>query len=224
MGAIKIIIVDDHALFRVGERAVITKDLPNATILGDYSSGEELLVHLNSGVLPDLVLLDIIMPNMTGIEVAGILKNDYPDVKIIMLSSEVETNTVQELLDIGINGYLSKMAVNEDLVNAISAVMTGNLYYGRDIAKIMYDIHLSKSGEVNKQLCKKTAKYQELTNREIEIVKLYCDGFTAKEIAEKLFVSERTVSNHKANIMQKLGFQNTVDLVKYAIQEKIIVL
>ncbi len=223
MKPIKIIIVDDHALFRIGERAVITEDLPDAQILAEYSSGEELLVHLQSGVLPDIVLLDIVLEGMTGVEVAKVLKEKYPDIKIIILSSEIEPALVVELLDIGINAYLSKLSVKKDLVNAIRSVNKGNLFYGKNIAHIIYDsVAAVENKKEKKTLWRRKEKKCELSDREEQIIRLFCDGFSMKEIAEKLSVSKRTIENHKSNIMKKMDFKTSVDIIKYAVKHGII--
>ncbi len=216
---IKLIIVDDHALYRLGERTVITEKLPNVTILKECSSGIEFFEYLKDGEQPDLILLDIVMPGMTGIEVARKLRKTHPNIKIMMLSSEVEPEIIYEILEIGVEGYLSKLAVKEDLATAIQNVMIGNHFYGQDISVIIYDAYIAKQNNPNKPH-EKVA----FTEREMEIIELLCEGMIVKEIAQKLNISKRTVDNHKAKIMSKLGFHSTVELVKYAIKEGIIIL
>ncbi|MDO5665894.1 MAG: response regulator, partial [Bacteroidia bacterium] len=104
MSEIKIIIVDDHTLFRVGLKSVINERMPNVSILAEYSSGKEFLVHLENNTKPDLILLDIIMSEISGIEIAKVVKKYFSDIKILVISSEVTTKTITELLDIGVNG------------------------------------------------------------------------------------------------------------------------
>lgn len=223
MNAFNIILVDDHALYRLGVKTVISEKLPEASIIGEYGSGKELFVHLDNGVIPEVIILDIIMPEMTGLEISKILKKTYPEIKIIILSSEADAETIQELLDINVNGYLSKLVVKEDLANAVRAVMEGNHFYGQDIAKILYDIYVAKKMKKSKiNIFFKAGKKVALTEREKEIIRLFCEGIGAKDIALLLKLSIRTVNNHKFKIMQKLGFNNNIDLVKYAIKEKII--
>ncbi len=227
MEKINIIIVDDHALYRLGEQAVIKEKLPQATILGEFNSGQALLVHLENNLLPDVVLLDIIMPGINGIETAKIIREKYPQIKIVMLSSEVAPEIINKLIDIGVDGYLSKLAVKEDLANAILTVCDNNLYYGQDISRIIYDTYIAQS--VKKNTRKSQVRIQNnnkvaFTNKEEEIIKLLCDGLTIQEIADKSDISKRTVETHKSNIMQKLGFRSSIELVKYAIKEGIVIL
>ncbi len=225
---LKLIIVDDHALYRLGERSVIKEKIPKAKILADYGSGQELLVGLRSGLLPDIVLLDIVMPGISGIETAKKIKEDYPEIKIIMLSSEVAPEIINEILDIGVNGYLSKLAVKDDLADAIKSVSEGNLFYGQDIARIIYDTYISQSVEIPSPrksfFSLKKSEKKLFTEREKQVIEFLCEGITTKEIAAKLNVSKRTVDTHKSNIMQKLGFYSTVELVKYAIKEGMVTL
>lgn len=223
MNAFNIILVDDHALYRLGVKTVISEKLPEASIIGEYGSGKELFVHLDNGVIPEVIILDIIMPEMTGLEISKILKKTYPEIKIIILSSEADAETIQELLDINVDGYLSKLVVKEDLANAVKAVMEGNHFYGQDIAKILYDIYVAKKMKKSKiNIFFKAGKEVALTEREKEIIRLFCEGIGAKDIAQLLKLSIRTVNNHKFKVMQKLGFNNNIDLVKYAIKENII--
>ncbi len=223
---IKVIIVDDHALYRLGERAVITEKLPQVSILAEYGSGQELLVHLSKGIMPDIILLDIVMPGISGIETAQQIRVKYPDIKIIMLSSEVAPEMINTLIDIGVNGYLSKLAVKDDLTNAILTVCDDNLFYGQDVSRIIYDMYIAKSVNKPSKPALTPTKNEDnlLTTKEEEVIRLLCDGLPVKAIADKLSVSNRTVETHKHNIMQKLGFHSTIELTKYAIAEGIIVL
>ncbi len=223
MNTIKIIITDDHALFRLGERTVITQNLPQAEILAEYGSGEELLIYLKNGIHPDIILLDVLMQGMNGIEVAKILKKKYPHIKIIILSSEIATKTVNTLLSIGVDAYLSKLTINNDLTKAIESVMEGELFYGKEITKIAYDLFLSKQ-RAKLQKAHPSILQNPLTERETEIIKLYCDGIPSRKIAEQLFISQKTVENHKSNVMKKMGFESNVDLIRYAIKAGIITL
>lgn len=217
MNNLKIIMVDDHDLFRLGVRSVITNKLPQVTILAEYSSGEELLQELAESEKPHIILLDIIMSGISGIETARQLKKKYPDIKIIMLSSEVASEIINELLDIGVDGYLSKLVLKEDLAEAILSVAEGEIYYGQDITHIMYNAYIAERGKKSKQKV-------HITEREREVIELLCEGITMKEIADRLNISKRTIDTHKSNIMQKLGFHSTIELVKYAIKEGIVVL
>lgn len=226
---VKIILVDDHALFRDGVYSSLQKtdNLP-VDIIGEAGSGAEFFMLLSPDNLPDLVLLDIVLPDMSGVEIARRLKKEYPGVKIIMLSAEVSEELITELLDIGVEGYLSKMARKEDIQTALRTVIGGCQYFGRSVAKMMYDIYLAQQQERKAPMSKSAVTEKDilskeqpafLTDREKKIVRLLCDGLQIKEVAKELNISPRTVETHKSKILLKLGFSRTTDLVKFAIKE-----
>ena len=163
----------------------------------------------------DLVLLDINLPDMDGVEIARRLRNEYPSVKILTISCLNTEEIVQQLVDIGIEGFISKQEGGvEDIIHAVSAIMDGYEYYGSDISKILFQIYVSK---------KNTADVtQEFSSREKEIIELCRKGLLAKEIAEKLNISVSTVNNHKSHIFSKLNINSTVEMVQYALDKKII--
>lgn len=210
MEKIRTIIVDDHQLVRIGIRMSLTS-CKNIEIVGEAASGVELLNLLES-IETDVVLLDIIMPEMSGIETTKILKEKYPNIKILIISAESSEDVIVTLMELGIDGFISKQAHPSEIAKAITEIFNGGNYYGSDISKIINSIKIAK------QNCNTI----ELTSRENEIVKLLCDGLSAKEIAEQLFIANRTVEIHKENIFKKLGFRNSVELVKYAIKNKIV--
>lgn len=228
MEKIKIAIVDDHALFRLGVKSVINKTITEATLVGDYSSAEEFLIALQQGATkPDIILLDILMDGLNGIDTAKILREKYPNIKIIVLSSEIEEDTILTMVDIGVDGYLSKMVVEADLKKAINTVMNNSIFYGKDISRILFSIWQEKkqnSPKLKRNLLLKTEKEfnNTLTDREYDVIEMLCEGASSNEVAQKLHISPRTVERHRANIMEKLGFHNIVDLVKYAINKGIV--
>ncbi len=227
------IIVDDHTLYREGIRSVIQK-MTNSPIkiVDEAGSGAEFFLHLSEEALPDLVLLDIILPDMSGVEIARRLKTEYPQIKIIMLSSEVSEELISEVIEIGVEGYLSKLANKEDLEAAITTVIGGSQFIGRNVAKMMYDIYLNRQHQHSQSATKKTwfGKSSKeghdavFTEREKEIIRLLCDGLQIKEVADKLNISPRTVETHKSKILAKLGFSRLTDLIKYAIKEGLTVI
>lgn len=221
----KIVLIDDHSLFRIGVKAVIAEGASESDVVAEYDSGEEFLEDIGHESLPDLVILDIIMPGLNGVEVAKRLRILYPKVKIMMLSTEVSGEIIEELLDIGVNAYLSKLVVKDELNNAIKKVLEGEHFFGQDIARIMYGVYKTNQEKVkNATLPWKKNKLIQLTNREKDLIEELCSGKTIKEIAEDLTVSPKTVSNHKFNIMKKLGFHSSVELVKYAVKKGIVTL
>lgn len=220
---VSVVLVDDHALYRVGVRSVIEALSPTVEIIAECPSGAEFYALLEINIIPDLVLLDIFLPDTTGIEIAHFLKRKYPEMKVIMLSSEVSEESVSQLLEIGVEGYLSKLAQMSDLEKAIRTVLGGNHYYGQSIAKIMYDVYVAKKHDAKPKKNIFIRKDEQiLTNREIEIVRLLCDGYQAKEVAEKLNTSVRTIETHKTNVLRKLGFNNIAEVIKYAVKNGIV--
>ena len=158
-----------------------------------------------------MLLLDIVMPNESGIQLLHFLRKNYPDLPVLMLSSITSAEIVQEAIQIGAKGFLSKSTDEEDIIEAVEMVFRGAPYYGKDIARILYDVSLSKS-----------LKPEILTPREQEIVSLCSEGITCCQIADKLHISVRTVETHKTAIFRKLGIRNSVELVRYAFSHGII--
>ena len=211
---IKIIVVDDHSLFRMMLKSTFQTDYPDICVTGEVETGEELF-----RILPrtpaDLVLLDINLPDIWGVEVARRLHKGYPDLKILAVSAENTSETVQAMIEVGINGFISKQRSSSDeLAEAIRSVMSGVEYFGRDISAIMFDVYVAKK--------KTSVVTAEFTPREREIILLSRDGLMCKEIADRLNISINTVNNHKKNIFQKLGINNTMEMVQYALKTGII--
>ena len=211
---ISIILVDDHELFRLGVKTAIESRHPDIRIAGEAESGEALFRLLETTAV-DLVLLDIILPDMSGVEIARRLKKERPELKILAISSENTVTVTEALLDVGINGFISKRMGGVDmLADAIRSIMSGFEYFGKDISDIIYRIYVSK---------KKTAEATaEFTEQEKKIIELCRDGLQSKQIADRLCVSPRTVDNHKNNIFRKLGINSTVEMVQYALKNGII--
>ena len=208
--SIDIILVEDHPLFRMGIKAALTANSDAIRIIGEADTGKSfysLMVMLN----PSLVLLDIRLPDIGGVEIATWLRQRYPQVKILVLSSETNENTIVELVSVGIDGFISKQEPTSELILAIESVMSGIAYFGKDVSKIIHDISIAKG----------TSPVQ-FTDRELEIIKLCAEETTGRKIAERLNISCRTVETHKANIFQKLGINSTVELIRYAVQTGII--
>jgi DNA-binding NarL/FixJ family response regulator len=218
----RIILVDDHALYRIGLRTTIAAMDGQPIIIGECASGSELRMLLQQNIISNLVILDIRMPDESGIDIARRMKSEYPQIKIIMLSSEVTAETVNELLEIDVEGYLSKMAQMSDIEKAIRTVISGTHYYGQSVAKIMYDVYLAKKGITPRKKLFSTKKEQALTPREIEIIQHLCEGYSAKEVGDKLNLSFRTIETHRNNILRKLGFNNIAELIKYAVKHGIV--
>lgn len=233
MDALRIALVDDHELFRLGIRTTLREsDTLTLHVAYEAESGAAFFALLEKETPPDIVLLDIMLPDISGVEIARRLKKNYPAVKIIILSSEVSEELITELLDIGVDGYMSKLGRQEDLLRAIGTVYQGNPYYGHSVSKMMYDIYLQQRymPEKPKQKTRffhrnnqsSKALNSPLSEKEITVLTLLGDGLSIKEIAAEMNVSPRTIDTHKSTILNKLGFTRSVDLIKYAIREGIV--
>lgn len=206
-----IAILDDHELIRVGLCATL-QGLPH-TVTINTGNADDFFNKLLEGVPCDLLLLDILMPGTTGIEVAQRLRAEYPDIKIIIVSVDTKEYIVTRLMQIGIDGFVSKNGPLEEVKAAIASVEEGVPYYGRDLAVLVRDI-------VDARLDKKTSAL--LTKRELEIIEACCSGMLGKEIAEKFHISLRAVNSHKTNIFNKLGLSSSVEMVRFALEHGII--
>ncbi len=216
MKKIKIILADDHQLFREGLFALIN-EIADMNIIAQAKDGNELLKIIEN-VKPDVVLSDISMPGKTGIEVCALIKAKFPEVKFIMLSMYNNEVFFINSLKAGAKGFLSKEISREELLNAIRTVYQGNDYYDKKLSNVLLKEYVEKITSSNSTALKDTF----LSPREKEIIKLVAESYSNGEIAAKLMISVRTVNAHKNNIMRKLNLKCNVDIVKYAIVNKII--
>ena len=212
----KIIILDDHELIRFGVAGALSSLSINGeppTVTASVATADHLFETLQAGTPCDILLLDIIMPGTNGIEVAKRMRAEYPEVKIIVLSVDTHEYTIMQLMNIGIDGFVSKTAPLDEVAQAVLSVAEGVPFYGRDIAVLVRDISDAK---LNKRA---TAL---LTKRELEIIEACCDGKLGKEIAEEFHISLRAVNSHKTNIFNKLGLSSSVEMVRFALEHGII--
>lgn len=214
---IKIVIVDDHGLLRQGIASLL-ENVEDIEVIASIASGEE-AINLPDALRPDIFLMDIMMRGMTGIEATRWVKEQKPGVKVILISSEVNKDYISAGIKSGIDGYLPKDVGKDELLLAIRTVMTGTSFFNKDITALVFqDFYLQKAeGKATT-----TKKSSELTKRENEVLVLIANGKSLKEIADDLFISVKTVETHKLNIQDKLGLANTAQLVKYALEKKII--
>jgi len=210
----RIAIVDDHKIVRDGLK-LMTLGQNNIKIIFEADSGKSLFKSLEYQTI-DLLVLDIVMPEMTGIEITKKIMQENPKIKILILSANDDGNTILSVIEEGAKGFLSKDTSKDEFIKALNLICSGEEYFGDSISKTIYNIFVKKT--------KKEKLNDALSNREIEIIKLFSDGMTYIEIGEKLFISPRTVETHKRNIMKKLNLATSVDLVKYAIKNNIITL
>ena len=214
MNQTKIVIVDDHKIVRLGIKSYLL-GLNDYKLIYEAENTEELFRKIKTEI-PDFILMDVVMPGLSGIEACKILKKDHPSIKILILTSQSEKETILNCLEANTDGFLSKDAPREEFVNAINIINAGGVYFGKsaiEIANSFYN-NTKKTG----------AETSVLSAREIEIISLFCEGLSYKEIADKLFLSPRTIETHKNNIQKKLDIKTTVDMVKYAIKYNLVYL
>ncbi|RZM27237.1 MAG: response regulator transcription factor [Pedobacter sp.] len=204
----KIFIVDDHQLVIDGIRSLLA-DAPQYSLAGFSQQPEEVLAMLETHPV-DILLTDISMPVISGIELTRLVKKKYPNIKVIAISMHGESAVVKEMLDAGISGYILKNTGKKELLDALEKVLDGGTYFGDAITREILNTMNHKDGD------------QRLTNREIEIIKLIEGERSNKQISEQLFISERTVETHRKNIFRKTGTQSVIGLLKYAYRHKII--
>lgn len=214
---IHLAIADDEALFRKGMTALI-EDFKGIQVLLEASNGRELLEKLEvADQIPHVLLLDLNMPELNGIETAKILHKDYPDIKIIVLSTYFSKAFVINMIEIGAASYLPKNALPEEVEQTIQEVMQKGFSYNDAVMGIIRENMMQKTRPKIK-----TPFQISLTNREQEVLQLICEQYTTSEIAKKLFISTRTVEGHRNNLLQKLGCKNTAGLVVFAIQYQLV--
>ena len=208
-----IIIVDDHLIFRQGLKSIIT--LENiANVIGEASNGLELL-KLLSDLKPDLVLMDIDMPHMNGLDATEKAMEIMPELKIIAFSMFSDEEYYYKMIDRGVKGFILKTSGIKELENAIQNVMSGDSYFSNELLrKIINNFGHSTNN--------KPVLQDNLTEREIEILQQICLGLSTDEIAEKLFISPKTVKSHKSNLLEKTVCKNTPALILFAIKNKIV--
>jgi len=212
MNKINVVLVDDHKLFRDGLKSLLhnTKDI---NVVGEFGNADDLLKQINQ-LAAQIIITDISMPGMNGIELTQYLVKNHPCIKTIILSMHNNKEFIVSAMDAGAKAYLPKDIAGNELNEAIHEVSQGHEYFNQIISNIVMRSLMRNN--------KKEKKHGELTKRETEVLKLVADGLMNKEVADKLNISVRTVDCHKNNIMSKLGLNTTAELVKYAIKNHII--
>lgn len=220
MKKIKILLVDDHQIILEGVKTMISEE-EDIDFIGSASNGKKALEMVKC-YLPDIVISDISMPDMTGIELTAKIIEMNIQTRVLILSMYTTDDYIYNALKAGAKGILPKQDANKEmLLEAIRLINSGEEYYAPNISKSLMKNHLSnfKKGTNNDNI-----KKYSLTYREREILKLYVEGFSNKEVADKLNISIRTVETHKNNIMQKFEFKSTVEMVKFALKNNWITL
>jgi two-component system response regulator NreC len=205
--AIRILIADDHGVMRAGLRAMLDAE-PAVQVIGEAANGEETL-NLSNELHPDIVLLDIGMPGMDGIEVTRSMTKLSPPVKVLILSVYEEESLLREAIRAGASGYIVKRAAGDELIDAIQAVSKGYMYIHPAITRLLVS-------DLSPNLDSSKGALESLTPREMEVLGFIIRGFTKRQIAEALVISQRTVEGHRASLFGKLGLKNRVELVEFA--------
>lgn len=212
----KVLLVDDHEIIIDGLKALLAKE-KNIRIVGEAMNGNEAILKTQE-LIPDIILMDVSMPGLNGIDATKQIKADFPDTKILMLTQHESKEYVLQVLKVGADGYLLKNSKKEELIRAIEAICSGKKYLGDSISAMMLDNIFESSAENDKKLESKEI----LTKREIEIIKLLANDNSNQEVSDKLEISLRTVETHRRNIMQKLNLKSAVALVRFALKNNYI--
>ncbi len=210
----RILLADDHAMLRGGVRRII-QSIGGLEVVGEASDGLELL-ELFKKTSPQLVILDISMPNLRGLEATREIKTINPDVKVLILTMHKNKEYLYQAFSAGAKGYLLKEDADTELTSAIDTLRKGGTYISPLLFTQVSNLFIQKSRPITEQLANPK---EGLTTREREIIKLIAEGKSSKEVGDLIFISSRTVQHHRANIMRKLNLKKTADLVKYAIQK-----
>jgi len=216
MKQLKVYIADDHTLFR---KAMVNllRSFERITDVKDAENGKELLTLIKYE-LPDVVIVDLQMPVMDGSETSAIILQKYPDVKIIILTMHDSNKFILHMMDLGVHAFLLKNTEPDELEKAIYAVADKDFYHNNLVVAVLRkNVNEKRMGQ------RPTFQAAELTEREKEILLLICQELTMKEIGQRLFLSENTVRNHRVNIMEKVGVNNIVGLVKYAYEAGVVI-
>jgi DNA-binding NarL/FixJ family response regulator len=215
--SVNVLLVDDHVMLRDGIASILNQ-VEGINIVGGVSSGEEAVNGLKT-FNPQIILMDIMMSGMTGLEATRWIKEQDRNIKVIIISSEVKKEFVSEGIKSGIDGYIPKNADKHTLVEAIRTVQRGEKYFNQAITNLVFE-DFYKGEKEGVKSARPIA--QGLTKRENEVLELVAQGKSNQEVADTLFISTKTVETHKTNILEKLGLRNTAELVKYAIKNNII--
>jgi DNA-binding NarL/FixJ family response regulator len=205
MEIIRVLIADDHTIFRKGVRALLNS-LPNMEVVGEAEDGESVIQMANE-LQPDVILMDIQMPNMNGVEATRQIVNDNPDIGIIMLTMFDDDNSTFSAMRAGAKGYILKGASQAEMIRSIEGVANGQAVFGAGVAMQMVNFFANT---------KASDPFPELTEREHEVLKLIADGHSNSEIAEALVISPKTLRNHISNIFSKLQVSDRMQAIKRA--------
>lgn len=208
--SIRVVLIDDHAVLREGLKLLLNSEA-DITVIGEAVDGREAITVVNE-LNPDVIISDISMPGLNGIESVRMIRSDHPYLKIIILSMHENQEYVREVLQAGADGYVVKQSDASEVITAIRAVVAGGAYLSPNISKHLIDGYLSQTPD-------DIPGAPQLTTREREVAQLIGEGLSTREISETLHISIKTVETHRLNIMKKLNTKNQADIIKYAIKK-----
>ena len=214
MNLIKVVVADDHTILRQGIKALLDNQA-GIEVIGEAKDGREALTLIER-LQPDVILMDIAMPGLNGLEATRRIKKKFPKIKVLVLTMYTNEEYVFQILQAGANGYLVKETAFQDLISAIRAVYRDEAFMSPSISKKVINRYTQRAQKTNDTTC------DVLTTREREVLQLIAEGSSSKKIAEALFISPKTVETHRTHIMDKLNIHNRTDLVKYAIRKGIV--
>jgi len=217
MKKIRVLIVDDHTLVRDGIRALLSL-VSDVEVVGEAANGKEAIERVRE-LSPDVVLMDLSMPIMGGLEATRRIRKEHPKTRVLALTQYDDSEYVIPVIEAGACGFVTKMVAFSELATAIQAAYRGESYLSPSAASTLVEEYQAKVGTEREK-----DPYQQLTDREREVLKLIAEGHTAREIADMLVVSPKTVEWYKTSLMNKLNIHNKTDLIKYAIRRRIITL
>jgi two-component system response regulator NreC len=215
MEKIRVLVVDDHTIVRDGIRALLGL-AGDIEVVGEAENGREALEKVRE-LVPDVVLMDVAMPTMDGLEATRRIHREFPQTKVLALTQYDDREYVFSVVEAGAQGFISKTAASAEVVSGIRAVYRGDSFLSPSVARLLVE-HYREGASVRRG----QDPYGQLTDREREVLKLLAEGYSGQEIAEILVISPKTVEGHKTNLMSKLDIHNRIDLVKYALRKGII--
>ena len=216
MHKIRVLVVDDHTIVRDGICALLAL-AGDIEVVGEAANGSEALKIVKE-LEPDVVLMDITMPIMDGLEATRRIHKEFPRIRVLALTQYDDKEYVFPVIEAGASGFISKVAASLELTSGIRSIYQGDSYLSPSVARLLIEDYQRGEGRVIRE------PYEQLTDRERDVLKLVAEGHTTKEVADILVVSPRTVEGHKTNFMAKLGIHNRTELVKYALRKGIITL
>jgi two-component system response regulator NreC len=214
-GKIRIVLADDHTVLREGIRSLL-EDQPDMQVVGEAEDGRA-VVQLAAELQPDVILMDIAMPRLNGLEATRQIKKRFPEVKVLILTVHSDEEYIRQILRAGASGYLVKQAAPNELISAIEAIQRGESYLSPSVSKKVvqeYVQHAAGSTEED--------SHERLTDREREVLQLIAEGNSTRDIAELLHMSVKTAETHRARLMRKLDIHSTAELTQYAIRKGVI--